>query len=212
MNSDNSLSSTLEALLFTVSGNVNIAIEDMGVIAPIDKDVLSKAGELDFKDSFLDGLQHGQNYLLKWSAASVTDPDIRGMVKILPLSQIIQDWEGIVYFSDTDKDDPIRNFYPVDFFVDEACVGIYAGSDQTTSLYLYDFQEAPYRLDLDMEGYLKMILLSRGFFYWQDAIRAIRSGADNPQSERFKKYMPELFPDFKFEDFVATYEQLRLSK
>lgn len=166
---------------------------------------------MSFALSFLDGLEIGQKFKIYWSATTSPDPDVKGMAKILPLEQIIQDWEGVVYFEDTDADDPIRHFHPVDFFVDEACVGVYVGADAGPSLYFFDFSESPYRLDLDMEGYLRMLLLSRGFFYWQDAIRAFRSGEDNPQSERFKKYMPQLFPDFTYENFQRTYQRLRLT-
>jgi hypothetical protein len=60
-------------------------------------------------------------------------------------------------------------------------------------------------LGVDFEGYLQLLLKSRGFWYWQKAIATPEY--DNPyaseslEESNFMKIMSQLFSDFNPSDF-----------
>ncbi|MBW4501600.1 MAG: hypothetical protein KME57_19065 [Scytonema hyalinum WJT4-NPBG1] len=161
---------------------------------------------------FLSFYEESNGFELDWEMLSSSDPDVLGRVKILSLAEVIQDWKDVVYFEDIELDDSIRNFRPFDFFVDEACVGIYLEEDFDNSLYLYNFNSEPFRLDLDISGYIELLVAARGFLYWQNVIKALKTNTENSEEKRFRTFMPQLFSNFSFDDFSNTYESLRLSK
>ncbi|TAF03409.1 MAG: hypothetical protein EAZ77_17330 [Nostocales cyanobacterium] len=176
------------------------------------KKVRNKALEMDVPKQILSFYENSNGFELDWEMLSSPHPDVLGMVKILSLVEVIQDWKDVVYFEDTELDDPIRTFRPFDFFVDETCVGIYLEKDFDDSLYLYKFGSEPFRLDLDVSGYIELLIAARGFLYWQNVIKALKTERDNTEAERFRLFMPQLFPSFSFENFSSLYESLRLSK
>lgn len=145
---------------------------------------------------------------VEWEGKEVSDPDVRGSVKILPTKEILKDWSGVVYFDFTPVNDRVRNFHPIDFFVDEATAGAFLNEPdrEDLSLYLYNFEGEPTSLHLDMTGYVEMMLASKGFLYWQYAVLEILNSKENPVSKRFKEWMPKLFPDFNWADYVALYQ------
>jgi RecA-family ATPase len=60
-------------------------------------------------------------------------------------------------------------------------------------------------LGVDFEGYLQLLLKSRGFWYWPLAIAGsedVDLSAPITREERnFREIMPQLFPDFNQSDF-----------
>jgi len=60
-------------------------------------------------------------------------------------------------------------------------------------------------LGVDFEGYLQLLLKSRGFWYWPLAIvgpEEVDPSASMPEDEKnFREIMPQLFPDFNPSDF-----------
>jgi hypothetical protein len=176
------------------------------------KKVRNKAQEMQVPRQIISFYENSNGFQLDWEMLRSPDPDVLGRVKILSLTEVIQDWKDVVYFEDTELDDPIRTFCPFDFFVDEACVGIYLEEDFDDSLYLYKFDSEPFRLDLDISGYIELLIAARGFLYWQNVIKALKTDGDNTEAERFRIFLPQLFPNFSIEEFSNTYESLRLSK
>lgn len=156
---------------------------------------------------------HGEMDGLTVLWTSEDDPEILGAVKILPASEIFQDWEEVVYFDFTPEDDRIRYFRPIDFFADECSVGAYFNEPDTTqvdtSVYLYRFEGEPVNLCLNMPGYLKMLVASKGFLYWQYAVLELLDGEENPTSQKFKQWMPQLFEDFSWDSYVSLYSEVR---
>lgn len=148
---------------------------------------------------------------IEWTTTAEI-PDVKGSVKILSLKDILKDWKGIVYFDFTDDTDRIKKFYPIDFFIDEACVGAFLNEidNQDCSLYLYGFGDEPINLNLDINGYIQMMVASKGFLYWQYSIIEILEGQENPVSQRFKEWMPKLFPNFNWQEYVNTCNQLKI--
>jgi hypothetical protein len=149
---------------------------------------------------------------LNWTGVDAPTRELSGRARLLPLSEALQNWRGVVYFDDTPKDDSLHSFRPFDFFTDEAHVGLYWRKDQDNSVYLHDFGTKPLRLDLDVAGYVELLLLARGFLYWQHAVLTLKTGVRNASADEFRKQMPKLFSGFAFEDFASAYERLRLSK
>lgn len=133
-----------------------------------------------------------------------------GKIKILPLKEVMGDWEGIVWFKKMPDQDDLKNFRILDFFVDEACVGFYDLPDKTEALYYLYLEDRPVRLGLNLEGYVEMLVMTRGYFYWQTAVIELITGKESKESRDFKKYMPQLFSDFKYESFVELYHQVRI--
>jgi hypothetical protein len=176
------------------------------------KKIRNRAREMPVPQQFLSFYEESNGFELDWEMLSSSDPDVLGRVKILSLAEVIQDWKDVVYFEDIELDDSIRNFRPFDFFVDEACVGIYLEEDFDNSLYLYNFNSEPFRLDLDISGYIELLVAARGFLYWQNVIKALKTNTENSEEKRFRTFMPQLFSNFSFDDFSNTYESLRLSK
>ena len=147
-----------------------------------------------------------------WKPKKKQNPDVKGSVKVLSLNEILQDWKDVVYFNFTPEQERIRNFHPIDFFVDEACVGAFLNesSKQDVSLYLYSFEGEPTNLNLDINGYIQMMVASKGFLYWQYTVVEILESQENPVSQRFKEWMPKLFPGFSWQAYVQKYNQLKL--
>lgn len=137
---------------------------------------------------------------------------ILGRIKILPAEQVLGSWEGIVYFKNIDHYDYMEKFKIVDFFIGEACVGFQQTDnnvDYMEYLDLGNLEAQP--LSLTFEGYYQLMMMARGFLYWQRVILNLNNGSGyEPLVEKFKTYMPQLFPDFKWEDFVALYEKVKI--
>lgn len=128
---------------------------------------------------------------------------VAGYINLLPVQDVFGDWEDIIYFA---EDDPYKPLHPLDFFIDEACAALYLdGSDNPQVYYHYRGEEMS-PLGVDFEGYLKLLLKSRGFWYWHTAIS--QPEYDNPyvtvsvEESNFLKTMPQLFPNFDASDFT----------
>ncbi|NEO93283.1 MAG: hypothetical protein F6K56_24905 [Moorea sp. SIO3G5] len=211
---DNDFLTLINDLEDELDGNPNIILESFKTPLPLSKreqevvQGVTPSSIFEFHQN-LNGLN------IEWEInkkQSSDVKDIKGSVKILSLKEIIQDWKGVVYFDFTPESGRIRSFHPIDFFVDEACVGAFLNEKdrQELSLYLYSFEGEPVNLNLNIEGYIQMMVLSKGFLYWQYSIIEILLDKENPVSHRFKEWMPELFPDFSWEKYIQKYNQLRI--
>lgn len=125
-----------------------------------------------------------------------------GYINLLPVQDVFGDWEDIIYF---DEDDPYKPLHPLDFFIDEACAALYLdGSDNPEVYYHYRGEEMS-RLGVDFEGYLKLLLKSRGFWYWHLAIAQPEYNNPDvpvsPEERNFREILSQLFPDFNPSEF-----------
>ena len=86
------------------------------------------------------------------------------------------------------------------------------GEQANEELYFLFFQDKPQGLNVDMEGYIQLLNMSGGFAYWQESLLFLQgnSEATLDSIEKFKKYMPLIFPDFKWDEFVALYERVKI--
>ncbi len=138
--------------------------------------------------------------------------DQHGAIKILTLEKVFIDGKDIVYFDHTPNDSPLRHFYIIDFFVDEACVGVYQNYPELSGMHYFEFENQTYPLYLDFEGYMKLLGETKGFLYWQKVILDYLSGSESFETKNFKETMPNLFPDFDYDAFIELYESLRIDK
>ena len=140
------------------------------------------------------------------------DKSIRGFIRILPIEEAVGDWEGKVYFKKRDPEH-MKDFKVLDFFLPECCVGFYLAGKSgkpKEELYVFDREDVPVGLNVDVEGYIQLLYMARGFAYWPRVLQGLAGQEDAGVTEKFKKSMPKVFPDFKWEEFVALYEKVKL--
>ena len=125
-----------------------------------------------------------------------------GLIDLLPVQEVFGDWKDNIYF---DEDDPCKPLHPIDYFIGNACAALYLNGLNNPEVYYYYRGEKMRPLGVDFEGYLQLLLKSRGFWYWPLAIAGsedVDPSAPMPREERnFRQIMPQLFPDFDPSDF-----------
>lgn len=135
----------------------------------------------------------------------------RGNINILTIAEIFRDWKGILYFEDTPIDSNRRDFKIVDYFLGEYACGIYWGNKKDLTFYYAELDGSkPKSLDLDINGYIEMMILAKGYLHWQMAITDILYGDGLANVREFKEEMPKLFPGWTWEAFVEKFEEVRL--
>ncbi|NCU06202.1 MAG: hypothetical protein GXC73_19770 [Chitinophagaceae bacterium] len=147
----------------------------------------------------------------KFSWNSQKDSSIYGSCRFLKAKDIIAQQKAVLVFNDTSTDDWQNDFYPIDFFTDEACAGVFAGKQASNCMYLYLMDdEYPLNLNVTVQAYFDLMIAAFAFEYWQLALKAISTKKSNPSSERFQFQMPILFHGFSFNDFVEKYQLLKI--
>lgn len=166
-----------------------------------------------FQQKTLDFYKECSGFQIEWEPeeALLKENDIVGRVKINPIQQVIRVWEGSVYFEDEPAHSPKRKFFPMDYFAPEAAVGFCTLEGYQDMMFIYYFQFDLVPLHVDMEGYLQLLLMTRGCYYWQNLIREIAEGKSNTESERIKEYLPGLFPDFSFQTFSDHFNKIKIN-
>lgn len=160
-----------------------------------------------FKQSFIDGIMQVNNCEFEWNDPN--DIDICGSAKILPIDDIINSYVMKRTDSDyTDDNEHWLDFKIVDSVRPEWQVGIFCGKNATNSLYYID-GATPYYLGLNMEGYIKMLIATRGFISWQWALIDYKAGEERTTAlGELKEHLPRLFPEVRIEDVFALYDSL----
>ena len=156
-------------------------------------------------------------FLVKWNEKEGEDPDVFGSINIRPLADL---FDGLLveldpsvgYVINANHAQPISPtgvFRPLDFFVDEACVGFFSDYGSKDELYYHDFGISFYSLKTDFAGYVTLLAHSYGYAYWQQVILNHEYGYRTDAAGRFKEDMPRLFPDFDYQAFIALYESVK---
>lgn len=150
--------------------------------------------------------------VIKWNAADkkMLANEMTGSVKVNSFLNVVKDWSGVVYFGKEPEDSPILEFFPLDFFADEAAVGFCTMEGWGSMMYLYRFDNELIPLQVDFHSYLELLIKAKGTFYWQYLILEILQKKENEVSKRIKKYLPQLFPDFSFAAFEQLFDKLKI--
>lgn len=174
---------------------------------PATKDELNEARiKFNLTPAMIDFYSEANGISIQWEKREGKElPDgcvIAGMIDLLPVQEVFSDWKDNIYF---DEDDPCKPLHPIDYFIGNACAGLYLDGSDSPEVYYYYRGEKPRPLGVDFEGYLQLLLKSRGFWYWPLAIAGPEDddpSAPMPREERnFREIMPQLFPDFNQSDF-----------
>src|SRR5262249_37075090 len=105
-----------------------------------------------------------------------------------------------------------REFFPLDFFADEAAAGFCTRDGFREMIYLYQFEGDLIPLYVSFQSYLELMLKAKGCFYWQYLIREIIDNEENEVSKRIKQHFPLLFLDFTFKSLKRSYNELHKKK
>jgi hypothetical protein len=129
------------------------------------------------------------------------DESIGGYINLLPVQEVFKDWINIVYFDGDDNDE--KHLHPIDFFAGNACAAVYLDNTNNPQVYYYYRGRKMNSLGIDFEGYLRLLLKSRGFHYWYLTITKSEDERSTllMEEQRFREIMPQLFPDFSQLDF-----------
>jgi len=135
---------------------------------------------------------------LKWALNTAgEDRSPHGNIDLLPIQNVFSDWQSVIYFDEEWDDGRFKPVHPLDFFVPEACAALYLdGSGNPTIHYHYCGEELA-TMDVGFAGYLELLLMSRGYWYWQTAVSCDLAGREYTTSPReFRLNMPGLFDDY----------------
>ncbi len=186
---------------------INIDIDNCVFNPPATEEELNAArSNFNLNPAMMDFYCQANGIQIYWERKE--EVDIRGgglaagYIDLLPVQEVFKDWENIIYFG---EDDPCKPLHPIDFFISNACAALYLDGSDNPEVYYYYRGERMRPLGVDFEGYLELLLKSRGFWYWHLAIAGpedVNPNAPIPTEERnFREIMPQLFPDFNQSDF-----------
>lgn len=161
-------------------------------------------------DAITDFYHSIRSVRIQWESNFDDNADVAGEVKILPLEQVLADWKDDIYWEDDSPQSLRRLYHPVDFFIPEASAGILIQEEINPEMFFFPYEEEPIPLGLNFQSYIKLLIEARGFFYWQKFIISLILDENSVESERFKSYMPRLFPDFKISNFEKLFTSLQL--
>ena len=149
---------------------------------------------------------------LSWKSKPESDIKAEGIFEFISFERIMNDaWDDDLGGNDWAPD--MKGFRPLDMFYDgDGFVGFYIGRKDKKGLYLLHSDSSVSPLHIDFEGYLKLLSISKGFGWWQNALVEISTGKHQPNVASFKENMPKIFPDFNYEEFISLYESLRIDK
>jgi hypothetical protein len=122
------------------------------------------------------------------------DESDKGLIDILPITEVFGDWEGVTWFGD--DDDEYRSVKPFDMFVPEACTAFIQppGKRPADTVAYHYFGEELHVTGYKFDEYLERLLASRGFWYWIQAL--CPDLQDSSEVADFRRAMPLIFDDY----------------
>ena len=129
------------------------------------------------------------------------------------VEDIVRDGLGTTYEEeDLTENELVQYFKPFDLVTDEMECGFLMDPGFTSRSIHYKRAGAPhlYDLDIDMKGYLELVVATGGFFHWPKVLVDIQEGTESAETEQFREYMPRIFSGFTWRAFVAQYTGLRI--
>ncbi|MBX2950365.1 MAG: hypothetical protein KF704_13885 [Crocinitomicaceae bacterium] len=192
-----------EKTIVEVKYNFNTILkDDLPELNRLEK---TQPGITEFYNEIADGFQ------LNWKK----DENSFGFIQLSEMKHLLAgaNGNGIYFNEDLPQDADIRFFHPLDFPTPETYVGFIIKPDTIyKSVYYLSGDNELSNLDLDFQGYTEMAFEARVFNYWQRVLLEYMNGSSSAITEIFKAEMPQIFPDWSWEDFIAKFESLRISK
>jgi hypothetical protein len=143
-------------------------------------------------------------FTLEWEAKQrVTESgNDRGSIRLLPIAQVFGSWQGATWFPEPRSDVRYQSIKPFDLFTTEACAAFNVKPQQPAkpSVYFHYFGEATVNTGYSFEEYLERLLMSRGYWYWMQALS--HETSDNPEAIAFRAAAPQLFDDYDDSQFT----------
>jgi hypothetical protein len=120
----------------------------------------------------------------------------RGSVEILPLEEVLKDWQGVTWF-EFEGGDRFKAVKPLDFFAEEACAALaYSESKGFASTISYHYLgEFLCDTGYGFTQFIDRLLNARGFWYWIETL--CPDTRQSPEAQNFLRQMPSLFADFQ---------------
>ncbi len=159
----------------------------------------------EFYNEIADGFQ------LRWKR----DENSFGFIQLAEMKHVLAgaNGNGIYFNEDLPQDADIRFFHPLDFPTPETYVGfIIKPATIYKSVYYLSGDNELANLDLDFQGYTEMAFEARVFNYWQRVLLEYMNGSSSEITKTFQTEMPQIFPDWSWENFIEKFESLRISK
>ncbi|PSR52323.1 hypothetical protein AHMF7605_01695 [Adhaeribacter arboris] len=194
---------------FTLNFNLNYTDKTLSEPSEKSKDVLKKNGK-NVHSSFIKFYSEVGSYSLDWQNTIELEADVAGSVKILQPEKVLSDWKEVIYFED---DSSLKYFKVFDQFSEDACCGFYTTESKSEPhhvLYYYDFHNEAFSLHLDLEGYIQMMILSKGFLYWQKVLLDYLMKKESGNTKLMKNNLHKVFEDFDFKNFIEKYKAIKL--
>ncbi|MNJ90964.1 hypothetical protein D3C87_86040 [compost metagenome] len=148
---------------------------------------------------------------MHWVNRDSFNVKVEGTFEFIHIEEVMQDWDDD--FGGNSWAPDMKGFRPFDMFYEmEGQVGFFVGRPDKKGLYLSKTDGETQPLHVDFEGYLKLLTLSKGFGWWQNALIEISTGVHQPNTDSFRENMPKIFPEFNWDEFVALYQSVRIDK
>lgn len=166
---------------------------------------------------FLEFCGKNNGMKIHWDAKNIDTAVRVGNMEFIDFKSVLGSWEGQVYEqADLEYCELLEFFNPFDMVAAEFSCGFIIQPDLGTwrgiFLHKWGTREVE-RLDIDFEGYVTMLFESKAYANWPFILLDIQAGKfDSVHITRFRNDMPQVFPDFNWDNFVEKYENLRLSK
>lgn len=159
----------------------------------------------------------------EWEAKELRNDNgqkLSGSINILSADKVLADSKVLYPVVELDengneyehnvKSEHLKGYKQVDFFTGQSSCGFYQ-NESNGLMYYHDHGDTKAQsLGVDFNGYLELMFAARGFLFWQQALLKMKTGGWSRSADLFKADMPKLFPDFKWEEFVALYERVRI--
>lgn len=197
----------IDLTFFQIDKNEKINKKVHNFNSSASNDLLVAGKRIGFDENTLSFFKESNGYEMSWQKDSKND--IGGKINILKLEYILNGLKS--NHSDLLEGDSLYNFHPIDQFTDEAHCGFFIDGTVKNRMFFHrDGESETIDLMIDFNTYMALAIEARGFFYWQKYIIEKIYGIKSPESERFKKQMPEIFDDFNLDNFDTIYENVKL--
>lgn len=143
-----------------------------------------------------------ERWELKWRTNPQSPVQMQGTFSFVPIEKVLNAdiWDLL-----PDEYPRMKDFTILDFFCNEAAVGLYLNQPEK-GLFYFEFDADPKQLNLDFKGYLEMLKYTKGAAYWQ--LGAIEP--TNRTTNRIVENLQQILPEVSVKGFYELYDSVKL--